>query len=375
MKRKPKSEVDPWSLYLYSMKSPVTKEKYQRSLEKFLDFVGIKGPKLEGKARLFAKRAMRDANWTFGQLLNFLQFQKERVDRKEVTGATIRNYVKSIKLFCEVADIPVVWMKLTRGLPRGKRYADDRIPTMEELRNLIEYPDRRIKAIVYTMTSSGFRLGAWDFLRWGNIIPVTQNGNVIAAKVIVYAGEPEEYFTFISGQAYGELKKWMDYRNMAGEQITEESWVMRELWDTSVANGRGLVAHPKKLRSSGVKRLIERAIWAQGLRKKLAPGKKRHPYQAIHSMRKWFKTRCELGGMKPLNIETLLSHSCGISDSYYRPTETELFDDYVKVVQSLTFSGTPVDARNQLFPTDDIITNLADEITILKREMEALKNR
>jgi hypothetical protein len=174
-------------------------------------------------------------------------------------------------------------MKLTRGLPRGKRYADDRIPTMEELRNLIEYPDRRIKAIVYTMTSSGFRLGAWDFLRWGNITPVTKDGNVMAAKVIVYAGESEEYFTFISGQAYGELKKWMDYRNMAGERITEESWVMRELWDTSVASGRGLVAYPKKLCSSGVKRLIERAIWAQGLRKKLAPGKKRHPYQAIHS--------------------------------------------------------------------------------------------
>jgi hypothetical protein len=79
--------------------------------------------------------------------------------------------------------------------------------------------------------------------------------------------------------------------------------------------------------------------------------------------------------MKPLNIETLLSHSCGISDSYYRPTENELFEDYVKVVQSLTFIGTPADTRNELFQTDDIITNLADQITILKREMEALKNR
>jgi hypothetical protein len=48
---------------------------------------------------------------------------------------------------------------------------------------------------------------------------------------------------------------------------------MRDLWDTRVAQGRGLVTKPKKLSSLGVKRLMERAIWAQGLRKKLEPGK------------------------------------------------------------------------------------------------------
>jgi len=35
--------------------------------------------------------------------------------------------------------------------------------------------------------------------------------------------------------------------------------------------------------------------------------------------------------MKPINIEKLLSHSIGISNSYYRPTETELLDDFLKV--------------------------------------------
>jgi hypothetical protein len=69
---------------------------------------------------------------------------------------------------------------------------------------------------------------------------------------------------------------------------------MRDLWDTRVAQGRGLVTRPKKLAALGIKRLMERAIWAQGLRKKLESGKKRHPYQANHSLRKWFKTRCEI---------------------------------------------------------------------------------
>ena len=81
----------------------------------------------------------------------------------------MRNYVKSIKLFCEMADIPISWKKITRGLPKGKKYADDRIPTIEEIQKLVEYPDRRIKPIIYTMASSGMRLGAWDYPKWRDI--------------------------------------------------------------------------------------------------------------------------------------------------------------------------------------------------------------
>lgn len=76
-----------------------------------------------------------------------MQFQNSRVTKKEISGATDRNYVKSIKLFCDMADLPVSWKKITRGLPRGRRYADDRIPTIEELKKILEYPDRRIKTI------------------------------------------------------------------------------------------------------------------------------------------------------------------------------------------------------------------------------------
>ena len=75
----------------------------------------------------------------------------------------MRNYLKSIKLFCEMADIPITWKKITRGLPKGRDYADDRVPTIEEMQKLLEYPDRRIKAIVYAMASSGIRVGAWDY--------------------------------------------------------------------------------------------------------------------------------------------------------------------------------------------------------------------
>jgi integrase len=266
----------------------MTRDRYQTRLAKFFDFVRLEvGAKLEDRARVFAQRGKDDGNWALNSILRFVQYQKDRVDKKEITAATVRNYVKSVKLFCEMADMDISWKKITRGLPRGKKYSDDRIPTLEEIRKVIEYPDRRIKAIVYTMASSGIRIGSWDYLRWGHIRPLSKDGEIIAAKMIVYAGEDDEYFTFISPEALQALNDWMSYRQTSGELINNDSWVMRDLWDTRVAQGRGLVTKPKKLTSLGVKRLMERAIWAQGLRKKLEPGKKRHPYQANHSLRKW----------------------------------------------------------------------------------------
>jgi hypothetical protein len=63
------------------------------------------------------------------------------------------------------------WKIIRRGVPTGNKAANDRAPTLEELQKLVEYPDPRIKSLVYVMVSSGIRLGAWDFLKWGHITP------------------------------------------------------------------------------------------------------------------------------------------------------------------------------------------------------------
>jgi hypothetical protein len=142
---------------------------------------------------------------------------------------------------------------------------------------------------------------------------------------------------------------------------------MRDLWDTRVAQGRGLVTHPKKLASLGIKRLMERAIWAQGLRKKPEPGKKQHPYQANHSLRKWFKTRCEIAGMKPINIEKLMNHSCGISDNYYRITEDKLLEDYLKAVDLLTINSDKLILQKQVL---ELKEKSKDNDYIIKTKLE-----
>jgi hypothetical protein len=115
----------------------------------------------------FAKRGKDDSDWVFNNIVRFLQFQRERVEQEEITGSTLKNFLKSIKLLCEVSDITINWKKITRGMPKVRRYAEDRAPTIEEIQKLCGYPDRRIKSIIYVMATSGIRLGAWDYLKWG----------------------------------------------------------------------------------------------------------------------------------------------------------------------------------------------------------------
>jgi hypothetical protein len=95
--------------------------------------------------------------------------------------------------------------------------------------DLVEYPDRRIKPIVYTICSSGIRLGAWDYLRWKDVEPIIENEEIVTAKLTVYDGTDEQYTTFITPEAYGSLKQWIEFREKSGERVTGESWLMAEL--------------------------------------------------------------------------------------------------------------------------------------------------
>jgi hypothetical protein len=263
-------ESSAYSLFVFAVRSQVTRDYYLRRLRIFFNYINLEPNKtMEERYNYFAKKGTKDPNWAFNAVIKFLQFQKERVERQEITGATLRNFVKAIKLFCEISDVPIQWKKITRGLPKIRRHADDRAPTIEEIHKICEYPDRRIKGIVYTMASSGVRLGAWDYLHWGDIQPIERQGRIVAAKIIVYHGDDEEYFSFITPEAYQELEKWMQYRENCGEFIDKNSWVMRQLWDTKKGYyHHGTIKESLKLKSSGIKRLMEDALWTQGIRKK-----------------------------------------------------------------------------------------------------------
>jgi hypothetical protein len=70
--------LDPWSLYIYAMKAPMTRDRYKTRLAKFFDFIGLevdlKKERLDYRARVFAKKGRENSNWVLNNILKFVQY-------------------------------------------------------------------------------------------------------------------------------------------------------------------------------------------------------------------------------------------------------------------------------------------------------------
>lgn len=134
-----KNKKNPMTVFTYALKAPESKRQYPRRLKIYLDYLGLEGG-LEEQAEQFYSKATENLQWAEDALMDFISHQKERSKKGELSVSTIPNYYRATKLFCEMNDIVLNWKKIARGLPRAGKAANDRAPTIEEIRKLIEYP-------------------------------------------------------------------------------------------------------------------------------------------------------------------------------------------------------------------------------------------
>ncbi len=135
----------PFFRLIYALKAPETKRQYPKRLEVFLDYLKLQGSTIEEKANQFYEFIKQDPKTFQNAPLNYFIFQNERAKKGEISQSTIPNYYKPIKLFCDMNDVIINWRLVTRGIPKGRHVSEDRVPTRNEIKKLLEYPDRRIK--------------------------------------------------------------------------------------------------------------------------------------------------------------------------------------------------------------------------------------
>lgn len=351
-----------------SLKTKGTRRQYAKILERFFGFINLKGT-LDDQTQEFITQAKKNPEWARQGIIKFLILQNDRVERGEISPSTVQNYYKPIKALCALYDIPLSSKIISRFIPDGPNVADDRAPQLDEIQRLLKDSDPRIKPMVLVMTSSGISVEAWEYLKFGHIEPQTQDGQIVAAKMIVNVGKKitkkrHRYITFITPEAWNALEEWKNFRKSWGEDVTDDSWVIRDrIPTTDIKRGiRGLGTVPKKLKYDSIEKLLTRAMYRQGLRQPLSDGVRRHLCKLSHGFRKWYKTRAEGGGMKTLYVETLIGHHTGLSAHYFRPGDLQedipsvlqdksqkekemiLLEDYLKAVPNLTIEGPPSSA-------------------------------
>ena len=96
--------------FVYAIRSQVTRGDYLRRLRIFFNCINLQSDlTMEERCNYFTNKGTNDHSWAFNCIVKFLQYQKERVEKEEITGATLRNFIEAIKLFCEMSDISIQW--------------------------------------------------------------------------------------------------------------------------------------------------------------------------------------------------------------------------------------------------------------------------
>lgn len=317
-----------WERFTSGIRSPATLGLYQYRMKTFLDYVKMSDSE-------FSKLAPKKAEDTVSKYISYL---KDRVSKEEIAPATVRPCISPIQLFAVMNRMRLDWKYVLKQVPPSRKYGDDRAPTLEEIRRFLLHAPLRIKAAVLMMVSGGFRVGAFGYLNVGDVTEL-QGG---LAKVRVYRGEPEEYFTFITPEANKAFKEYLAFRTAHGEIVTPKSPAMRDVFDSR--GGKGRAREARRIPIFTLERDIVRLWHKCGTR---VEAKRRHEFKAAHGFRKFFKIQCEQAGMKSLDVEVLMGHSVGVSNSYYKVTEAELLADYRKAVANLSV-GEEYHVRSEL---------------------------
>ncbi|HXX97704.1 MAG TPA: hypothetical protein VEL11_11375 [Candidatus Bathyarchaeia archaeon] len=367
-------------LFRAAVKNPITRDPYERRLIKFLNTIKMTPDEFVNKAQMQPGEVEK-------KIISFVSSDNERYEKGEITAATVANALKAIRLLLEMNDVTLNWKKIRRILPKARRYALDRTPTLGEINEIIDAADFRGKALTLVLTSSGIREGAIQSLKVRDYAPIQQDGKLVAGRLIVYNGAPERYLTFITPEASNAIEKYLEFRTEHGEKITNDSPLFRDKFDPI----KGQYGHGKKdakevvipMTAPSVRQYYNRLLFSIGIRNEK---RRRHDF-SVHGFRKYFKTRAEQSAMKSINVEILMGHSVGISDSYYRPTENELLQDYVRATDALTISQEKqirhaLEARGSIIEAnlqekDREIAGLKHkydtDITLLKEEMKHMR--
>lgn len=308
-------QLDLMKMYKSSFRSKYTASAYCYHLTKY-------SPNLSQLITLSQKEAE-------DKLIDFIISNKE----SGMSWAALHNYVVAVSRFYLINDINLNTKKVNRFMPEHIKLKKDRGYEPEEITKLLELSNERTRAVILLMASSGMRIGALSGLRISNL---QDKGDIY--KITVYENTNQEYYTYCTPECKKALESYFEIRQRHGEIITEKSPVIREQYDKrSDFSAR----HPRPTTRGAITALLKDILELAGLRARI---KRTESQNAIykkdvmlaHGFRKFFNTRLVKCRINPLIKELLMGHRVGLEESYYRPQEEDVQEEYMKAVNELT---------------------------------------
>ena len=234
----------------------------------------------------------------------------------------IRGITFSIQSLCDSNDkMGINWKNIRKLVGKKIRSKKSRPYTTTEIKRMLNsVRDLRNKALILFLSASGVRRGAIPDLKMKNLKQMP-NGCV---GITVYDGSDEEYLTFINKEANDALSIYLEQRKHRGEVITPNSPVFTSQCTNNYSK-------TKPISEFSISMMIGRAKKNAGINFDHAPN------LLCHAFRRRFNTILKLtqNCNGPL-IERLMGHDMKLDNSYFQPTEEQLFQEYCKGMADLT---------------------------------------
>ncbi|CAD6368409.1 Integrase family protein [metagenome] len=335
---------DPYQIFLDSIRSPATKRRYKNLLYTFLNLIPNqiytehlqKTPKnrsAETLAQFFVDLARKDMEITSDVIAAYIKEDRKRVDAGEISSQTLPNHIKPIRALLDANRIPLHWKSLNRLMPKRESKSQDRAYTREEIQKMLEISnDLTDKVIILMFSSAGFRLEAWDYFTWKDVIFFkNDDGSYKGAALLIYRGDPESYFTFITPEACKALELYREnWKADIGRYPKPDEPLIKSIKFPVI----------RRLNHKGIRKRIDKIVTDIGLRPPLPPGQRRHQVQLDHGFRKYFNTMMRRAKVDYLDKEDMMGHKVGLEKHYerYNEEDFERFSEYQKAIPFLTIS-------------------------------------
>lgn len=333
--------------------SEQTKSTYQCHINDFLAFYKIDNIANIEPLKEYSPKLIRQ------MVLDFVIYLR---DVKQVSRSSIKVHCAALSLFFYMIrddDTRLDWTKVKMEFPPDERIRRDRAYNTEEIQKILSVCSRlRDKVIIFLLESTGMRIGGIHSLKYGDLSSKQTNRGKVY-RVEVYSGSSAHYYCYCDVETANAIDEYLKERTDKGEILQNDTPLIRDLKTLNVRNVKPLTSYNirytvgKIVEKSGVKHSFQ--FTGEAKRSK--------------GFRKFYKTKAESSGMKSIHVELTHGHSIGVSEHYYRPTESDVLEDYMThAADALTISS-----ENRLkTKVQQLEGQQTEEITSLKERVQEL---
>jgi integrase len=175
--------------FINAIKSPQTRTAYNVSMKRYLNHI-----KQQSTDDILSNTNPR---YIESQIIDYIMSLRN----SGVSYATIQFLVAPIFTFYQPNDVVLNRKKVSRYLGEYKRVVKDGAYTTEQIQQMLQTADIRMRLIILLLSSTGARVGSLPGLVLGNLTKLPDHG---LYRITFYDGTNNEYYTFTTAEGAGD---------------------------------------------------------------------------------------------------------------------------------------------------------------------------